>query len=183
MDDHVEDGAAGPVARPPDLKPPAQLEERIVRALRAEAALAPPPSRTSWKWWAGLAAGFAAGLLAGAGVVRSPSPADADGPRYMLLLYEGESAPTSRADEDASVSAHRAWLAALRQEGRTIGGERLSLESPAVIGGAGGDRLPPALGYFVTTARSREDAIDIARSNPHVKSGGRIVVQAIDTPR
>jgi hypothetical protein len=182
MDEHRGDGTAEPLTTSPDLEPPSLLEDRVVRALRAEALLTPQPHQGSRMRWAGLAATFAAGLLVGVVAARPQAPPSAEGTRYLLLLYASES-PTSPADEEASVTAHRAWLTTRRGEGRTIGGERLSTQEPAVIGVTGGDRLPVAQGYFVTTARSLEDAVQVAQSNPHVTTGGRIVVQAIDTPR
>jgi hypothetical protein len=183
MDEHLDNRSSEPLGPVADLVPDPALEDRVVRALRAEAMLTPRPHRAPWTRWAGLAASFAVGLVVGVAATRPLALPDADGTRYLLLLYAPVApTPPDPNAEEASVAAHRAWLAALRGEGRSIRGERLSTQEPALIGESGGDRLPVVEGYFVTTARTREDAVQVARTNPHVKTGGRIVVQAIDTP-
>jgi hypothetical protein len=44
-------------------------------------------------------------------------------------------------------------------------------------------RVPAEVqGFFVVSAASLEEAAAVARSSPHVRDGGRIVVRPIDTP-
>jgi hypothetical protein len=51
-------------------------------------------------------------------------------------------------------------------------------------GSAGGAPLPPGearlAGYFLIRAADRRTALEIARSCPHVRYGGRIVVREIE---
>jgi hypothetical protein len=127
------------------------------------------------------AACFVAGILA-AGLIGPWPPAPAGEPRFLLLLYASAPGAAPSVDRDASARAHIAWLSGLRQQGRTITGERLA-DARQLIGFTGSEPPnPPVEGFFVVASDSIDDAVRIARSSPHVGEGGRIVVQAIDTP-
>ena len=164
------------------IDPPPYLEDRIAEQLTG-AGLLHRRRRPQWLA-AGLfaaAACFVAGILA-AGLINTRPSAPAAEPRFLLLLYAGGPGASPNVNRDASARAHIAWLTGLRQQGRAITGERLA-ESRELIGFAGADAPnPPLEGFFVVASDSMDDAIRIARSSPHVGEGGRIVVQAIDTP-
>ena len=70
-----------------------------------------------------------------------------------------------------------------RDAGRQISGERLA-DSGVAVGMRG--ELPIARaevqGFFVVSASTMDDAVAVARSSPHVQSGGTIIVRPIDTP-
>jgi hypothetical protein len=162
---------------PEDLDPPPHLEDRIVERLRAHGLL-----RTG-RPWSGSALAAAATLVFGFTLGAwwpAPRTEVARGPRFLLLLYPGREAQV--VDRDASARAHAAWVAALRERGREIRGERLAPDAGLTIG-SGGAAVSEALqGFFVVGAPSLPDAVEIARGSPHVREGGRVVVRAIDTP-
>jgi hypothetical protein len=151
--------------------PPAELTDRVVARLRAEGLI-----RTERRSaWVSLAASAAAVVLAFAAgwytATRKP-----DGDRYLLLLY-GTPAPRN----EARVEEYRAWAAAQRRLGREVHGERLGPNELVV----GQERAPAPralLGFFLVTADGDADAAEAARSHPHLRHGGAIVVRPIDPP-
>lgn len=115
-------------------------------------------------------------------LVEAP-PGEATGSRYVLLLYEGSGfvQPASAAEHAALVRAYVAWSDSVRAAGYPLVGEELA--DPA-----GGVSLPPPgaaegpdvlAGFHVLTAPDLETALAIARTHPHLKRGGRIVVRPI----
>lgn len=165
---------------PRDVAPPAALEEATVARLRAQGWLR-ASNRAGLRGWAQAAAAlvvFALGGAAGAAWTR-PSPEAPGKPRYLFLL-SGVSAATA-ADERRAVEDYRDWAVRLRREGRFVSGERLG---PAAVSVPDG-RAPSdadVQGFFLVSADRLEDAVAIARSSPHARRGGRVVVRPIDTP-
>jgi hypothetical protein len=80
-----------------------------------------------------------------------------------------------------------AWASAERKDGAVEGGEKLkdgddvAIEPDGSIGpvapAPGASRLA---GYFVIRAADRRTALEIARTCPHVRYGGRIVLREIE---
>jgi hypothetical protein len=159
-------------ALPGDADLPPALEERVVEALRARSFLAsrrsPWPRRVLRS--AAAVALFAAGLLAGRETTR---PGHSEGSVFLLLLYAG---PTG-GDEGARVREYGAWASSLRQEGRLVGAERLGSEHRRL--GAAQTGVAPR-GYFLIRASGMEEALDIARSCPHLRHGGSVTVHPVD---
>lgn len=153
---------------------PPTLEERTVSRLRAEGRFGPRPLR--FVRWAA-AAVLAALLVAGGWLAGRGRPVRAGAPRFALLLYEGRGFEGSvTADR---VAEYRSWAAALRRSGVQVAGEKLSpafRRVPATA--AAGDREVLA-GFFVVGAPDLDAAEAIARSCPHLRHGGTIVVRPI----
>jgi hypothetical protein len=144
-----------------DVAPPPALEERTVASLRAARMLSPRRSQPL-RWLvtaAAIAVAFAGGIVAARA---TPSPAS--GPRFVLLLYGGDADPSR--DRHAEYAA---WARTVATRGLSISGEELS--------GPPEDAVPR--GYFIVSARTSEQANQVAASCPHVRYGGRIVVRAI----
>lgn len=163
---------------PRSIDPSATLEDRTVAALRAGGLLRPVAlTRRRWLTTAAAAALFIAGVATGR-IYGAPAPADPhtpSGPLFALLLY-GEPTVDANAGEAPLVDEYRRWADDLRQKGRYVTGERLG-DAVESIGAAPG---PPIRGFFLVSAPTFEDAMDVARSCPHVRRGGHIVVRPID---
>ncbi len=160
-------------ALPREADPPPALEERVVEALRARNLLA--ARRSPWArrllQAAAAVALFVAGLGAGrATVTQSTHP---EGPVFLLLLYAG---PTG-GDEAARVHEYGSWALSLRREGRLVGAERLGSEHRLL--GDAGPEAPPR-GYFLVRASGMDEALEIARTCPHLRHGGSVTVQPVD---
>jgi hypothetical protein len=118
---------------------------------------------------------FALGATAGAlgrGIANERPPAIRTAPHFALLLYD--EAPA------AGVEEMRQWAVALRERGHYVTGEKLA-PSGMIVGAR--ETLPAShslTGFFVVSAATVEEAESIARSSPHVRRGGRIVVQPIE---
>jgi hypothetical protein len=166
-----------------DVPPSPGLESRVLKQLRSErlvrrrARLGPTLARA-----AVLAAVFAAGIVLGD---RRPAPTDrTEGGRYVLLLIEGPSyrTPATPEAERKRVAEYAAWARGLAERGRFVEGEKLGhllhrLGEPAETA-EGGEAVA---GFFVIGAESREEAIRIARTTPHLRYGGSVEVRPIET--
>jgi hypothetical protein len=165
---------AGPAPSP-------QLEDRVTDALRARGLLVSPRRKHAW---AALLAGGVVLFVAGTFVGRSfsasaPRPT---GARFVLFL-EDPQGRTQDADESDLVREYTAWAREQRAAGHLLGGEKLeptalSLEAEAApVAETGG---PPVVGgYFVVVAQDLAAAVAVARTCPHLRHGGRIIIRPI----
>lgn len=182
---------------PSPAEAPAELERRVVQALRREgllaesAATAVPASRSRglrglrWAFAASaLAAVFASGW--GFGVHRAGAATEPQ-PTFVLLLREGAEFRTPpKGQIDQRVREYAQWVARVRQEGVAISGEKLNdgvrllsaqgIAAPSGLTGAAG----PVTGFFLIRARDFDHAQKIAKSCPHLRYSGAIEVRPID---
>ncbi len=173
---------------PREAVPPRRLEDTTVAALTTRGLLR--PGRRAIHPALALAASlliFAGGLVLGRLSGAPDAPADAR-PRFALFLYEGPGydQPAPGALEQR-VQEYVAWASAEREDGEIEGGEKLREDADVAIepGGAASTiplrpGEPRLAGYFLVRAADRHAAVEIARSCPHVRYGGRIVVREID---
>ncbi len=125
--------------------------------------------------------------------------AEADN-QYMLLMYmRVDPAQTAAADAHAEepmseeayhaiIHEYRQWALDREKEGRLVSAEKLADDTRVMTGR--GEQLTIATaanseralgGYFLITAPSLEDAIEMAKSHPHLKYGGEVEVRPIET--
>jgi hypothetical protein len=170
--------------------PPPGLEDATVSALAARGLLRPASRARGIHPWLAIAAslllfvgGLAIGRLAG-----HPRSAEDDRPRFALFLYEGpeydQPPPNGMAQR---VQEYVAWATEKRANGAVEGGEKLREEADLAIepdGTTGEVALAPGAsrlaGYFIIHADDRRAAVEIARTCPHVRYGGRIVIREIE---
>lgn len=175
---------------PREADAPAGLEQATVAALTARGLLSRPRRR----FGAALALAasvllFAGGLAIGRfGGDTAPAPPAGGQPRFALFLYEGpeydQPAP-GRMDE--RVQEYVAWASAERTDGAVEGGEKLRDGDDVAIepdGSTGPLASSPGesrlAGYFLIRATDQRAALEIARSCPHVRYGGRVVLREIE---
>ena len=131
---------------------------------------------------AGILIGFIAGFVSRAPAARSPVvvPSIGFGGQYVLLLY-GDPVDDTGAVHHAREREYGAWASSLRDSVYRTGGHELGAVvaelSPTGSTPLRNDRLT---GYFVLTARSREQATATARSVPHLTHGGRAVLMEVE---
>jgi hypothetical protein len=122
---------------------------------------------------------FVAGYAVGnARHTNGRSESELSGPRFAFLLYDANEGASSAAD----VEQNRQWAMGVRREGHSISGEKLgafSAELGAPSTSSAGN--VPLQGFFVVSARNEAEALAIARSSPHFKRGGRLIVREIDS--
>ena len=166
--------------------PPADLEEAVGVALAARGRIASSgggvgdmrvPRRRALGWAVLAAAACLAAFLAGRAISdrgAGVEPTVAMG-TYMILLYEDASyrAPATPEAHAARVREYAAWAADLRERGIEIRGEELdpagALEGPAGV----------LSGFFLLEVPSAEEADEIARTVPHLRHGGTVVVRRV----
>ena len=179
-------------ALPREAVPPAYLEDATVALLRDRGLLTPMRIRRGRRV-ARLAAGLAAAALLFVGGLllgrRHPAaqPASA-GPRFVLLLYEGPEYTQPPAGREMDrVREYGAWARTHAAGGEIEGGEKLKDSGEMVIGvhgevtasqpAPGSTRLA---GFFLIRAVDKQSALAIAKTCPHVRHGGSIVIREIE---
>jgi hypothetical protein len=189
--------------------PPPGVEDRVVEELSRRGAFAPlrrpaigrrPPAAVLVAGAAAAAALFVAGVLVGVAVgvgagARGQGPpsegravASAE-PRFALFLLDEP--PGGAAEEPARVAEYKRWAASL-PGGRLVTGEKLGDDArlltsarwapaapAAPATGSSGDGANALRGYFVIRAPDLARALEVARTCPHLKRGGRILVRPI----
>lgn len=175
---------------PREAAPPAQLEDATVAALAARGLLRPAARTRGIHPWLALVASlllFVGGLVIGrlGGPPRQPE----DGwPRFALFLYEGPEYDQPPLEGMAQrVEEYVAWATEKRDNGVVEGGEKLREGTDLAIepdGSTGEVAAVPGAsrlaGYFIVQAEDRRAAAEIARTCPHVRYGGRIVIREIE---
>jgi hypothetical protein len=104
-------------------------------------------------------------------------------PHFMLLLYEDPGRWVgASADHEKRVKEYGDWARALAKNGSLVNADELStpgvtltdLETAGGLVGQG-----QAAGFFIVAARDESEALRIARTCPHLRYGGRVVVQKV----
>jgi hypothetical protein len=180
------DGRGALRAHTIDAEPPRELAERVRRSLESRGLVKSTASRRPWTTRAALiAAGIVLGIL-GRGAyheTRESSGAtsiSASAGQYVLLLYGAPPGDTGVVHA-AREREYGRWASALDGDARWVGGNELhdviaQLGAPPSGAGGSAERLA---GYFIIAAPSAQRATDVARTCPHLKYGGRIVVMTV----
>lgn len=162
-------------ALPGEAEAPAELEQRVVAALRAQGLLVPRPrARRLWLVAAGLACaavGWAARDLA----PRREAPRR-EGPLYLLLLSQLPE-PGDGAAEARRVEEYRAWAVALHRQNHLVRAEKLG-DQRALLGA--GPAASDTSGVFLIRAGTLQEAVALARECPHLRHGGSITIRSVD---
>jgi hypothetical protein len=172
----------------PRHQPPPELEQRVLATLTQRGLLAPHRRSGRLGPWMRVAAAIAAGVALFAAGMRAQrfsserAVATDQSPRFALLLYGG-SEEGGEAAELARVNEYRNWARGIAGRGRYIAGEKLDtlvldLTPTNASGGTIGGPEPLA-GFFIVGATNAAEAEVIARSCPHLRHGGRIIVRPI----
>lgn len=164
--------------------PPA-LEVRVVSALRADGLIRP---NWSWSFMARTAAAlllFSAGASAGYWLSPAAAPhrSQSSAPSRYLLLLAGDVTPA--ADGSTRASEYGEWARHLAMRGIAVSGEELTnhAETVAARSDASFPDLASVGGYFIIEADDDEAAAALARTCPHVKYGGSVIVRRVTPPR
>jgi hypothetical protein len=111
---------------------------------------------------------------------------------YMLLLYDNPAAFANVTPEQMQqvIGEYIAWAQKLGQEGKLEGGQKLKDEGGKVLRGAGkqtsvvdgpySETKEVIGGYYLIKAKDYQDAVEIAKTCPHVKYGPKVEVREID---
>lgn len=167
--------------------PPPDIEERIVAELRARGLLGKRHVRPRRL----LAAAAALAIfLVGASIGRwsaRPAPSGEPPPVGFALFLLGGAQPAD--DETARVEEYRSWAIDLATHGELARGEKLApsawrlfLEGDAVsvrsapISTTGGSLS----GFFLLTTDDLDEALAVARSCPHLRHGGEVLLRPIE---
>lgn len=175
----------GPLEEASDLRhapiAPPMLEARVVAALRADGLIRADSGRSRFIRIAAslliFAAGATLGRLVAPATPTSPGP-NSSPARYLLLLAGDE---TPAADGSSRAAEYGAWARSLGARGIAVSGEELAGHAE-VVSHRPAATFPDVAsvgGYFLIEADNDAAAAALARTCPHVKYGGSIVVRRI----
>jgi len=173
-------------ALPREQEPSADLEERVVKALRSRGDLG-PRRRSALGRRLGWAAALLAAFLAGRLTAPAPTAREPGGSRFLLLLSalpdEGAAGTAGAAEE--RFAEYSGWAGRLAGEGHLVAADELDRREvrlgPSETGAATAPSRPS--GFFLLRARDLDEALAIARSCPHLKHGGSVSVRPVAPPR
>jgi hypothetical protein len=112
--------------------------------------------------------------------------------QFMLLLHENpnEFAALTRKQMESVVAEYRAWGGKMASEGKLVSGHKLTDEGGRHVEQRGSETLvtdgPFAEakevlgGYYIVNAASYDEAVEIAKTGPHLRYHGRIEVRKVD---
>lgn len=173
---------------PREITPPPDLERRVVDSLASRGLVkSTRPRSRAWPWTAAAAViAFAVGI--GAGYRLSQTPEVTSDNQYLLMLYEDETFDSgSPADSRDRVAEYSRWASTLAREGRLVAGEKLQTSRLVLTSqGEGRGSWNPQVeggdvaGYFVIAAPDDDAVLEIAKTCPHLRYGGRIVIRGIE---
>ena len=192
-----------------DVAPSPELEGRVVAALKQRGDIRASGGwvmKSTRALVAAVVAGivFVAGFAVGnQGQAQSPATTEAPvvattpaGQQYMLLMYTrapqpgAERPPSSGKSLQEIIAEYRDWAHAREREGRLVSAEKLSGKTRVVTTKADGVEVASTAasdrvlgGYFLITAPSLADALELAESHPHLKYGGEVEVRPIESTR
>ena len=114
-------------------------------------------------------------------------------PNYMLLLHEQPMDYSQFSPEqiEAVIGEYIAWRKQIEADGKFVGGEKLKDEGGRHLAGTDGDfRVTDGPfaeakevigGYFTIAANDYDDAVEISKTSPHLKYGGRIELREVES--
>ncbi len=163
-------------------EPPTDLEAKIIKQLKSEGQIInTKPMNTTVKWISGIAASvllFLGGMYFGQSGQEQLAIEPTKG--YMLILHEEED--FSPGDPMEMFEEYGAWMQRTFERGVKITGQELKNEASVVKGNQvsfmNEDVSRKTTGYFILEASSIEEAIEVAKENPHVKYGGIVEVKS-----
>ena len=173
----------------PEALVPPELKGRITQSLRNRGLLLRPATARRRLWL--VAGALAAAVLVfatGVGIGRrSGQPARDTRPAYILLLYEGSDfrlGPSLAAAE----AEYNAWADSVQKSGPSVLGRalvhtaQLLRNTPQGVLVESEDAASPQGmldGFFIIRVTDEAEALTIARTHPHLRHGGWIVLRPI----
>ena len=112
---------------------------------------------------------------------------------YMLLLHEQPMDYSQFSPEqiEAVIGEYIAWRKKIEADGKYVGSDKLKDEGGRHLVGINGDfRVTDGPyaeakevigGYYTISANDYEEAVEISRSCPHLKYGGRIELREVES--
>ena len=112
---------------------------------------------------------------------------------YMLLLHEQPMDYSQFSPEqiEAVIGEYIAWRKKIEADGKYVGSDKLKDEGGRHLVGTNGDfRVTDGPyaeakevigGYYTISANDYEEAVEISRSCPHLKYGGRIELREVES--
>lgn len=160
-------------------RPPDALQSRVLDAAKTAGLIRRGVWRTRVLQLAAAVLLLLAGAAGGRMLLAPPEPpASAQLPARYLLLLAGDVEPSP--DGSTREAEYAAWARDLSARGIAVDGEELTGQSALV--GTKGVQFPELAsvgGYFLIEADNDAAAAALARTCPHVKHGGSVVIRKV----
>ena len=161
--------------------PSPELEKRLIRQLKSENLIKNTLTMNTYLKWAASIAAAVLIFFVGNMVGKRSSVISID-PNlgYMLILHEDEKFQPGEPYE--MFREYAQWMNNTFEKGISITGQELKNEATWIDAEKNVEHLTASAtnkvtGYFVLEARSLEEALEVAKNNPHIKYGGSIEVK------
>ena len=166
---------------PKEKTPPVSLEKRVVNRLKEEQLINYQKKKQNYlKTMASIAAGILL-FFSGIGFERIINKNGLEiepAMGYMLLLHEDER--FAAGDPAEMFNEYKEWMTVTHQLGVKISGQELKNET-IIVDKNGVSPLETqkrrTTGYFILEAENLQEAVQVARQNPHVRYGGSIEIK------
>ncbi len=106
--------------------------------------------------------------------------------KYMFLFRGGDVSHLSPAEQEAEMGKWLAWIEKLRKQGRYISGEPLLPGGKTISGikktvtdGPFAESKEVVGGFFTITAKSFDEAVEMAKDCPDFAIGGSVEVRQV----
>jgi len=159
--------------------PPRQLLDKIIQQLKSEnlIKIKSYTMKKYMKWAASVAAVvliFYLGRISAEGISIDPNKG------YMLILHEDEQFKPG--DPNDMFKEYAQWMLSTIAKGVIITGQEFKevatlVDNQKNIEYRDSKAADRVTGYFIVEAESLEEAIQIAKDNPHIKYGGSIEIK------
>ena len=158
-----------------DAVPPPSLRDRVLRD-----AMPPLKQRARWRMALALAAALVLAFMGGRAT--RGAAGETEGSQYLLLLYEGAGYRDDRPLQE-TVAEYARWADSLQGQRLLTRAHKLDEEQLALLNTQPAVAEVPTAseptGLFIVRAESSAEAAAIARTSPHLKYGGRIVLRKL----
>jgi hypothetical protein len=155
------------------------FQDRTVRSLKETGFLRPERPGRLIRVLLPLAAAVVLFLMGSWWGRNSTEGSAGDSPRFaMFLLEDSTFSGMSSVGHDSLVAEYSAWAGQLAASGNLVLGEELG-NSSMTLGPSDGRQTAQITGFFVLSAANPEAALALARTCPHLRYGGSIVLRPI----
>jgi hypothetical protein len=170
---------------PGELLPPPQLERIVLQSLRDKGLVRQKPGTSILKFAAVAACCvffFLGGVLFNKERTASSSVSMSEN-TFAFFLMEDENYQSPKSDHELQqrIELYRNWGVQLRQKGVILSGTKLQDERHILNNTGEESRLQneAIAGYFLIDTKDMNQALEIARTCPHLRFGGRIEVRQV----
>jgi hypothetical protein len=161
-----------------EIKLPDELQDKIIHELKNQHLIQSTMNNKKLFWAAAVLSALVTGFLLGRIDFNQPRiTMNVEQEQFLLLLYEDDS--FSGENISALIEEYISWAMNLQDKNQLAYAEKLKDEK-FDLGNRSNISAAAVTGYFVIKASDLEEAMQIAKSHPHLKYNGSIELRPIE---